>query len=88
MANKTPYEIRTELLRLAYDICIMQSQAETCKQQTEVLCTQVTAYPTSAPTTDQIIKEAEKLNEFVSRDAGGRDRPPFDPQTRYKSQNK
>lgn len=73
MSNKTPYEIRTELLRLAYEICMMKSQAETCRTQSESRV-EVTAYPTSAPTTEEIITEAEKLNAFVSQDKSQSDR--------------
>lgn len=50
MSNKTPYEIRLELVREAKEI--LQAQAKT---------------PTEMPTTEDVIKEAEKLNEFVSR---------------------
>lgn len=73
MSNKTPYEIRTELLRLAYEICTMKANAETCRTQSESRL-EITAYPTSAPTTEEIITEAEKLNAFVSQDKPQSDR--------------
>lgn len=46
----SPFEIRAELLKLAFEILKAQS-----------------AKPEQMPTTDQILVEAEKLNEFVSR---------------------
>lgn len=49
MSNKTPYEIRLELLQEAR--LILQAKA---------------SKPEYMPTTEEIIKEAEKLNEFIS----------------------
>lgn len=46
----SPYEIRAELLKLAFEILRAQC-----------------ARPESMPSTDAVIVEAEKLNEFVSR---------------------
>lgn len=48
----SPFEIRAELLKLAFEI--LRAQA---------------AKPEQMPTTDIILLEAEKLNEFVSRKA-------------------
>jgi len=50
MSNKTPYEIRLDLVREAKDIL----QAKATKAE-------------DMPTTEDVIKEAEKLNEFVSK---------------------
>lgn len=50
MSNKTPYEIRLDLIREAKEI--MQARAKT---------------PEEMPSTEDIIIEAEKLNEFVSK---------------------
>lgn len=49
--NKTPYEIRSDLLSEARKI--LQARAKD---------------PESMPTTEDVIKEAEKLNEFVSKE--------------------
>lgn len=50
--GKNPYEIRLELLQLARNI--LQSQHESNKETI------------SAPTSDEIVEEAERLNAFVS----------------------
>jgi hypothetical protein len=50
MSNKTPYEIRLDLVREAKEI--LQAKAKN---------------PEDMPTTEEVIQEAEKLNEFVSK---------------------
>jgi hypothetical protein len=50
MSNKTPYEIRLDLVREAKEI--LQARAKN---------------PDDMPTSEEVIKEAEKLNEFVSK---------------------
>ncbi len=50
MSNKTPYEIRLDLVREAKEI--LQARAKS---------------PAEMPSTEEVIKEAEKLNEFVSK---------------------
>jgi hypothetical protein len=54
--SKTPYEIRLELLQLAQTILQNQHEAN---------CIQTSRK--TAPTTAEIIEEAEKLNGFVSK---------------------
>lgn len=49
MSNKTPYEIRLELLQEAR--LILQAKAKTAD---------------TMPSTEEIVAEAEKLNEFIS----------------------
>ena len=49
MSNKTPYEIRLELIQEAR------------------LILQAASKPEFMPTTEEVIKEAEKLNSFISR---------------------
>ena len=49
MSNKTPYEIRLELIQEAR--LILQAQAN----KSDLM-----------PTTEDVIKEAEKLNQFIS----------------------
>ena len=53
MPNKTPYEIRLELLQEAR--LILQAKAK---------------QPEHMPTTEEIVAEAEKLNEFISSKPG------------------
>jgi len=50
MSNKTPFEIRLDLVREAREI--MQAKADK---------------PCDMPTTEEVIAEAEKLNNFVSK---------------------
>lgn len=50
MSNKTPYEIRLDLVREAKEI--LQAKAKN---------------PDEMPTTEEVIAEAEKLNQFVSK---------------------
>lgn len=56
MSNKTPYEIRLELLQEAR--LILQAKAK---------------QPEQMPSTEQIVAEAEKLNEFISSKPSHRD---------------
>ncbi len=55
ISSKTPYEIRLELLQLSQKILDAKHKAD---------CAPVA--PSTAPTTEEIILEAEKLNGFVS----------------------
>lgn len=56
VGNRNPYEIRLELLQLAQQICLSTHAARS----------EVVSGSSSAPTTEEIIIEAEKLNTFVS----------------------
>lgn len=55
-AGKTPYEIRLDLLQLAFDVLVQKHMAES--GGTKLL---------SAPTTEEVIAEAEKMNGFISK---------------------
>ena len=61
MANKTPYEIRADLLNLAQRICYDKAVA----MSAEAGCETVQLFPT----TEEIVEEAEKLNTFVSHNS-------------------
>jgi hypothetical protein len=50
MSNKTPYEIRLELIREAREI--LQARAKNHEDM---------------PNTEEVINEAERLNDFVSK---------------------
>ncbi len=63
-ANKTPYEIRLELLQLAQDVLSKQHYARAAANATD---SDKTFPVTSAPTTEEIIAEAEKMNNFISK---------------------
>jgi hypothetical protein len=56
MSNKTPYEIRLELLQESR--LILQARA---------------GKPEFMPSTEDVIREAEKLNEFISSKPQTRD---------------
>jgi hypothetical protein len=53
MSNKTPYEIRLDLVREAKEI--LQARAKN---------------PDEMPSTAEVVAEAERLNDFVSKKPG------------------
>lgn len=65
--GKTPYEIRLDLLELAYSIVRGQKEAECAAESSTP-----TAKVTKAPTTEEVLAEAEKLNGFVSQSTEGK----------------
>lgn len=73
MSSKTPYEIRLELLKLAKDIIFepIYNKRDALIQEFHAShdSDQNATFPTlpELPSTDQVIEEAEKLNEFISR---------------------
>ena len=71
--SKTPYEIRLDLLRLARENLIEPYLNERNSKEQEFYAKREvdpnTPYPNmpKAPTTEDVIAEAKKLNEFVSK---------------------
>ena len=59
--NKSPYEIRADLLKLAFEILRTKHAASDSKEK-------------ASPTTEEVIEEAKKLNEFISQSGGPRNR--------------
>ena len=57
--GKTPYEIRLDLLRLSFDILSTQMASKGLDKDG--------AQQAAAPTTDEVLAEARKLNQFVSQ---------------------
>ena len=57
--HKSPYEIRQNLLELAFNSLREQHAAKAA-------ATGKPTAATTAPTTDEVIEEARRLNEFVS----------------------
>ena len=55
--SKTPYEIRLELLQLAFQVLIAKHNAVGVGNGNNV---------TTSPTTEEVIAEAEKMNGFIS----------------------
>jgi hypothetical protein len=73
--SKSPYEIRLDLLRLAketlYEPYFFQRSALEQQWSAKRDIDPNTPYPEmpTAPTTEDVIAEAEKLNSFVSQSA-------------------
>lgn len=76
---KNPYEIRSELLNLAQEILLRKFEAEAIKEYNSKIGDpkksaedNVVIMPylgsTRSPTTEEIITEAKKLNDFISND--------------------
>lgn len=59
--SKTPYEIRLELLQLAQTILHEQHKAA------GIMHSSGSVQIITAPTTEQVIAEAEKMNSFISK---------------------
>jgi hypothetical protein len=57
--NKTPYEIRLELLQLAFQVLSAKHQA--------IGVTHHTGKAATSPTTEEVMAEAEKMNAFISK---------------------
>lgn len=66
--SKTPYEIRLELLQLAQTI-LNERHSATAASEAKAAINENSGrtFKTTSPTTEEIIAEAEKLNNFVSR---------------------
>jgi hypothetical protein len=71
--SKTPYEIRLDLLRLAKENLFEPFTFERLNKEQEFFANREvdpnTPYPKmpKAPTTEDVIAEAKKLNEFISK---------------------
>ena len=57
--GKSPFELRADLLKLAYDMLLSQHAAKAAAEGQDRIST--------APTSEEVIEEARKLNEFISR---------------------
>lgn len=58
ITSKTPYEIRLDLLQLAFDILRTKHSAAGVINGNNI---------TTYPTTEEVIAEAEKMNMFISK---------------------
>lgn len=64
-SGKTPYEIRLDLLQLAFDIL---SAKHAATAGSEAINGRNGGYIIStSPTTEEVIAEAEKMNAFISK---------------------
>lgn len=59
-SSKTPYEIRLDLLQLAFDILSAKHTALGASKHED--------RPKTSPTTEEVMAEAEKMNSFISKD--------------------
>lgn len=57
--GKSPFELRAELLALAFEILLSQHRAKGINN--------THGLPETAPSSEEVIDEARKLNEFISR---------------------
>jgi len=64
--GKSPFELRADLLKLAYDILLSQKAADAAAEGDDCIKT--------APTSEEVISEARKLNEFISRSGDRREK--------------
>ena len=60
-SGKTPYEIRLDLLQLAFDILQARANADLVNVGGQHYV------PHKTPTTEEVIAEAEKMNTFISK---------------------
>lgn len=61
--GKSPFELRADLLKLAFEILLAEHQAKAA-----ALGSATGTFPTS----EDIIKEASKLNDFISKSGSDR----------------
>jgi hypothetical protein len=59
--SKTPYEIRLELLQLAFNILHNKHAADGAAANS------TNPAATTSPTTEEVIAEADKMNGFISK---------------------
>ena len=57
--GKSPFELRADLLGLAFEILLSQHRAKAIGKATD--------QPETAPSSEEVIEEARKLNEFISK---------------------
>ena len=57
--GKSPFELRADLLSLAFEILLSQHSSKSANS--------TSGKAESAPTSEEVIAEAQKLNEFISR---------------------
>ena len=62
--GKSPFELRADLLKLAFSILQAQHSTKTVDSSNDKIDT--------APTSEDVIAEAEKLNDFISKSGSDR----------------
>ena len=69
--GKTPYEIRSDLLHLAYQVTKGIKDAECAQEKLASGSLDSHCMISKAPTAEEIVTEATKLNAFVSQSNDG-----------------
>lgn len=64
--GKSPFELRADLLKLAYDLLLSKHAAKAAAEGSDRI--------TTAPSSEEVIEEARKLNEFISRSGDRREK--------------
>ena len=65
--GKSPFELRADLLKLSFDILLAQHHAKAVANSNDGI-----AASDSAPTSEEVIEEARKLNDFISKSGDNR----------------
>lgn len=68
--GKSPFELRADLLKLSFDILLAKHHA---KAVSEAGIDHIASADTS-PTSEEVIEEARKLNEFISKSGNDQSR--------------
>jgi len=70
--GKNAYELRTELLNLAYTICYNQHVSDDILRiQNQEDDSEFNGLPSTSPTTAEVVECASQLNDFISQKTGG-----------------
>lgn len=66
--GKSPFELRADLLKLAFEILLAEHSAKAAEADN----TATVPLITTAPSSEEIIEEARKLNDFISKSGSER----------------
>lgn len=66
--GKSPFELRADLLKLAFEILLAKHSAKAAAEDKTALVPLII----TAPTSEEIIEEARKLNDFISKSGSDR----------------
>ncbi len=66
--GKSPFELRADLLKLAFEILLAEHSAKAAAEDKTALVPLII----TAPTSEEIIEEARKLNDFISKSGSDR----------------
>lgn len=66
--GKSPFELRADLLKLAFEILLAKHSAIAAAEDNSAIAPLIT----TAPSSEEIIEEARKLNDFISKSGSDR----------------